>query len=156
MTTLDLTPITFDIACQFISAWHRHHTPPAGHKFSIGLDREIDDRGWTLVGVISVGRPSARHYDDGRTLEVTRCCVAPEIHNGCSMLYGAAWRASKALGYRRLITYTRSDEGGASLRGAGWRVVAERRPRKGWNTPSRPRFDASTEHSIQRTLWEAP
>jgi len=26
--------------------------------------------------------------------------------NACSLLYAAAWQAAKALGYRRLVTYT--------------------------------------------------
>jgi hypothetical protein len=70
------------------------------------------------------------------------------------MLYGAAWRAAKALGYTRLVTYTRADESGASLRAAGWRIVAERSARKKtWNFPSRPREEK--RDGIPRTLWEA-
>ena len=68
--------------------------------------------------------PYRRHLDDGRTLEVTRCCT-DGAKNAASMLYGAAWRATKALGYRRLITYTLAEEPGTSLRAAGWTVVAE-------------------------------
>ena len=37
------------------------------------------------------------------------------VKNGCSMLYGAAWRAARALGYRRLGTYTLQTEPGTSL-----------------------------------------
>jgi hypothetical protein len=37
------------------------------------------------------------------------------------MLYGAAWRAAKALGYKHIVTYTRKSENGASLRAAGWK-----------------------------------
>ncbi len=33
---LDVVPVTFADACAFVSAWHRHHEPPVGHKFSIG------------------------------------------------------------------------------------------------------------------------
>jgi hypothetical protein len=40
------------------------------------------------------------------------------------MLYRAAWRAVKALGYRKLITYTLPEEGGASLRASGLRSSA--------------------------------
>lgn len=100
-----------------------------------------------------IGRPVARHYDDGTTLEVNRTCT-DGTPNANSMLYGAAWRAAKALGYRRLITYTRADESGASLKAAGWKVVAQRSANKGWNCPSRPRVD-TTQYGIQRTLWEA-
>ena len=52
-----------------------------------------------------VGRPVARHLDDGWTREVDHGC-APTAPNACSKLYGAAWRAAKSLGYIRLITYT--------------------------------------------------
>lgn len=82
-----------------------------------------------------------------------RSCVllAP---NANSMLCAAAWRAAKALGYRRLITYTQEGESGASLRAAGWRIVAERPARPGWDMPSRPRKLRGTE-DVARTLWEA-
>lgn len=147
--TLSLTPISFEQACLLVRAWHRHHRPPVGHKYSIGLAQDDE-----LVGAIIVGRPVARHYDDGHTLEVLRSVVADDIPNGNSMLYGAAWRAAKALGYRRLITYTQAGETGASLRGAGWRVIAERPARTGWDTPTRRRLPRGVD-GIQRTLWEA-
>lgn len=144
---LTLHPVTLAEAQAYIRLHHRHHTPPVGHRFSIGV---ADDDG-TVRGVVIVGRPVARHYDDGLTAEVTRCCTDGTPH-APSMLYGAAWRAARALGYRRLITYTRGDESGSSLRGAGWSVIAERPPRPGWSCASRPRVD-TTEHGIQRVLW---
>ncbi len=148
VSALCLCPITYAEAAEYVRRHHRHHPPPAGHKFSIG----VADHTGEIVGVAMVGRPVARMLDDGWTLEVNRTCTA--AHNANSMLYAAAWRATKALGYRRLITYTLASESGTSLRAAGWRVVAERRPRAGWNMPGRPRVD-TTEHGIQRTLWEA-
>lgn len=146
--TLHLVPVDLATAREFIAAWHRHHQPPVGHKFSIGVAA-----GDQLVGVIVVGRPVARTYDDGHTLEVTRSAT-DGTPNANSMLYAAAWRATSALGYRRLITYTQQGETGASLRAAGWQVIAERPARSGWTTPSRPRDDRSYQ-SIARTLWEA-
>lgn len=144
---LRIVPVTFAEACEFVASWHRHHEPPRGHKFSIGVaDGDI------LVGVAMVGRPVARQFDDGCTLEVNRTAT-DGTPNANSMLYGAAWRATKALGFTRLITYTQAGESGASLRAAGWTVIAERRPRPGWSVPSRPRIDRATGH-IQRTLWE--
>lgn len=145
--TLQLTPMSLGTANGFVGAWHRHHAPIVGHKFSIGVQD-----GAMLVGVIIVGRPVGRILDDGDTLEVTRSCT-DGTPNANSMLYAAAWRASSALGYRRLITYTQQGESGASLRAAGWRVVAERPARKGWDMPSRPR--SGGYDSIPRTLWEA-
>ena len=149
MSDLMLCPITFSEAAHFVGLHHRHHPPPAGHKFSISV--AIGDE---VVGVAIVGRPVARSFDDGWTLEVSRSCTKGAPQNANSMLYGAAWRAAKALGYRRLITYTLASESGASLRAAGWRVVAERKPRNGWNCPSRPRVD-TVDQNVQRTLWEA-
>ena len=71
--TLSLTPISFEQACLLVRAWHRHHRPPVGHKYSIGLAQDDE-----LVGAIIVGRPVARHYDDGHTLEVLRSVVADD------------------------------------------------------------------------------
>ncbi len=149
MSSLHLVPVRFADACGFVAMWHRHHAPPIGCKFCIG----VADDGGVLRGVAIVGRPVARHLDDGLTLEVTRTAT-DGTPNANSMLYGAAWRATKALGYSRLITYTQAEESGSSVRAAGWRVVAERRPRPGWTCPSRPRSRTGTE-GIARTLWEA-
>ncbi len=147
MSELEVVPVSFAAACSFVAEHHRHHQPPIGHKFSVGVARGDD-----LVAVAIVGRPVARSYDDGWTLEVTRSCTDGTEHAN-SMLYGAAWRAARAMGYRRLITYTQDGEGGASLRGAGWRVVAQRPARKGWDTPSRRRENRGVD-GIARTLWE--
>lgn len=146
--SLRLVPVSFADACGFIVIHHRSHQPPVGCKFVVGVaDDEI------LRGVLIAGRPVARSYDNGQTLEVTRSAT-DGTPNANSMLYAAARRASFALGYRRLITYTQSGESGASLRGAGWRVIAERPARPGWACPSRPREDRGTD-GIPRTLWEA-
>jgi hypothetical protein len=144
--SLRLVPVTWGDACRFIYAWHRHNKPPRGHKFSIGVaDGDV------LVGVATVGRPIAREFDNGLTLEVNR--TATDGHpNANSMLYAAAWRAAKALGYCRLITYTQANESGASLRAAGYRIVAERPARPPWKYASQPR-DLTTGW-IDRTLWE--
>ncbi|MFE1767296.1 XF1762 family protein [Streptomyces angustmyceticus] len=147
--SLHLVPIRFRDAAAFVGMWHRHHQSPAGCKFCIGV---ADDDG-VLHGVAIVGRPVARHFDNGHTLEVTRTATDGAA-NVNSLLYGAAWRAAKALGYTRLITYTQAGETGASLRGAGWRVVAQRPANPGWDRPSRPRQATGVEH-IARTLWEA-
>lgn len=146
---LHLVPVRFRDAAAFVSMWHRHHQPPVGMVFAVGV---ADDDN-VLRGVAIVGRPVARLFDNGQTLEVNRTAT-DGTRNANSMLYGAAWRAAKALGYTRLITYTQANESGASLRAAGWRVVAERRAHPGWDRPSRPRHQTGTE-GIPRTLWEA-
>lgn len=147
--TLHLVPVRFRDARAFIAMWHRHNPPPVGMVFAVG----VADEDGILRGVAVVGRPVARHFDDGSTLEVTRSAT-DGTHNANSMLYGAAWRAASALGYRRLVTYTQASETGASLRAAGWRVIAQRPPRSGWHCPSRPRASTHSER-MPRTLWEA-
>jgi hypothetical protein len=145
---LTIVPVDFADVRRFVELHHRHHPQPVGHKFSVAVAD-----GDTIVGVASVGRPVARAYQDGWTLEVNRSCVV-DAPNANSMLYGACWRAAKALGWRRLITYTQATESGSSLRAAGWRVVAERPARKGWDAPTRPRKLRGNEN-VPRTLWEA-
>ena len=146
---LRLVPVTFAQACAFVEDWHRHHRPPRGHKFSVGVAA-----GDVLAGVAMVGRPVARLLDDGHTLEVVRVATDGSA-NACSKLYAACWAAAKALGYRRLITYTQAGESGASLRAAGWHVVAHLPPAPGWSRPSRPRTDHGTA-GIARQRWHAP
>ena len=116
-------------------------------KFAIGVAR-----GEELVGVATAGRPVARCLDDGVTLEVTRSCTVGEP-NANSKLYGAVWRAARAMGYVRLITYTQAGESGASLRAAGLIPVADLRPRPGWTTASRPRRSRGVDN-VRRTRWE--
>lgn len=131
---LSAVPVSFEQAAEFVREHHRHHTPPIGHKFSIGaaLDGE-------LVGVVIVGRPVSRRRDDGNTLEVTRLCTVGD-KNACSFLYGAAARATFALGYQRIGTYILKREAGTSLAAAGWKMIAET-PGRSWSVPSRPRND---------------
>jgi hypothetical protein len=146
---LTVTPIGLAEANAFISRHHRHHKPVPGAKFCIA----VSDKDGVVRGVAIVGRPVARMSDDGWTLEVNRVCT-DGARNACSMLYGAAWRAAKALGFRRLITYTLPEEGGASLRAAGWRLLGLRGGGN-WNVRSRPRVDTAEILRGQKSLWEA-
>ena len=144
--SLSLVPVTFRECLAFVAAHHRHSVPPRGWRFGVGVAAEDG----TLVGVAMVGRPVARMAQDGVTVEVNRVCTDGS-RNACSMLYGAAWRAARALGYRRLITYTLASEGGASLRASGYRVVGEVAAAS-WNRPGRPRKD---RHALaERLCWE--
>ena len=143
--SLQLVRVKFDEAARFVREHHRHHTPPVGHLFSIGAEAE-----GRLVGVAIVGRPVARHRDDGLTVEVTRLCT-DGTRNAASFLLGRACKASFALGFRRIGTYTLGSESGASLRGAGWRLIGERGGGS-WSVPSRPRTD---KHPTEpKLLWE--
>ena len=143
---LKITPMTLGEANSFVVQYHRHHKPVPGCKFCIGVAD-----GEKVVGIAIIGRPVARMLDDGWTLEVNRTCT-DGTRNANSMLYGAAWRATKALGYKKLITYTLPEESGGSLRGAGWRCLGTAGGGS-WDCPSRPRVD---KHPLQIKLkWEA-
>lgn len=111
-----IVPVELKEANAFVAALHRHHKPAQGHRFSLGL---IDDEG-LLHGVVIVGRPVARLAGSPRdVLEVTRLCTDGS-KNACSMLYAAAANTGKAMGFKRIQTYTLPSEGGASLRASGW------------------------------------
>lgn len=144
--SLRLTPIPLMEAFEFVRLHHRHHPPPVGGLFSVAVSEGDEVR-----GVAVVGRPVGRHDQDGYTAEVTRVCTLGD-DNACSMLYGACWRAAKALGYQRLITFTLQSESGASLRGAGWQLIGERAGRS-WNVPGRPRVDKHP--TLPKFRWEA-
>lgn len=147
MSDMRIVPVDLKAAREFVAVHHRHNEPPIGHKFSIGVAK-----GSELVGVAIVGRPVSRVLQsDGATLEVIRTAT-DGTRNANSMLYGAAKRAAFALGYDRLITYTQADESGASLRAAGFRVVAQRPARAGWDAPSRRRTNKAD--NVPRTLWD--
>ena len=150
---LEIIPVTFREAQAFVAALHRHNKPPKGHKFSIGLSD-----GKKLVGVVMVGRPIARAFDNGRTCEVNRTCT-DGTPNANSMLYGAAWRAARAMGYLRCVTYTQHDESGASLRAAGWVRVKNLPSRGSWAEATKnPRLAAMRDvignGGVDRVLWE--
>lgn len=135
---MKLRPVTLREAQEFVKEHHRHNAPPQGHRFSIGLTSETGE----LIGVVICGRPIARMNDDGETAEIARCCVLPEIKNANSMLYGAAVRAAKAMGYTRIITYTLPSESGVSLRAAGFRQDGMTQAHRTWSCPSRQRETA--------------
>ena len=99
----------------FIALHHRHHRPPVSEVLRVAV---VDDTG-AVRGVATAGRPVARMLDDGRTLEVTRVATDGAL-NACSLLYTALRNGALALGYTKILTYTLPQEGGASLRAAGW------------------------------------
>ena len=105
-----LVPCTLKQANTFVCQSHRHHGPVIG----------------------------TRRMQDGWTVEVTRLC-SDGTANICSCHY-AVWRAARALGYRRIITYTLFDESGVTVRAAGW--IRKAMTSGGtWDKPSRRRHD---------------
>lgn len=150
--SLELVPIDRDHANDFVRRLHRHSRPVQGYRFAVAIADGADVR-----GVAIAGRPVARGLQDGRTIEILRVCT-DGVRNGCTRLYGACCRAAEAMGYLFAITYTLESEGGASLRAAGFRQVAEVRDRQ-WGCASRPREDRDLlggKIRWERTLRNSP
>lgn len=143
-------PLDLKDANELVMRWHRHHKPVIGHKFSIGVAEFVLEGDWVVHGVAICGRPVARLEDRGLTLELTRLAT-DGTRNACSILYRASWRAARELGYERLITYTLPEEGGASLRGAGFKLLGQCGGGS-WSRETRPRID---KHPLQKKIkWE--
>ena len=142
-----LIPLKRKQAQKFINKFHRHHAAPVGDIFRIGL--ACNNK---LIGVIMVGRPVSRRVDDGLTVEVNRCCVLEGYKNGCSLLYGAAARIAKNLGYKKIVTYTLDFESGATMRAVGWQLDHEVRGQK-WDQPSRAREKKSRYQNVNKFRW---
>lgn len=132
---MQVVPITLKEARIWVDRTHRHHKAPVGGLFAIGL--AVGDE---VRGVAIVGRPVARALDNSWTAEVLRVAVLEDTPNACSKLYAACWRAARAMGYRKLVTYVLDSEPGTSVLAAGWKCVAKTKGRS-WDAPSRPRVD---------------
>lgn len=142
---VSVVPMSLSDANEYVKRTHRHHKPLSFGLFAIGAARDEE-----IVGCVIVARPSARMNEDGWTCEVARL-ASDGTKNVCSMLYAAAWRAARAMGYRRLITYTLATEPGTSLRAAGMKEVG-RAGGGPWHRESRPRVD---RHPTQEKIrWE--
>ncbi len=142
---LVITPISISDASAFVSEHHRHHRAPQGGLFAVAASQNGE-----IVAVAIVGRPVARMLQDGWTAEVIRL-ASNGVKNACSMLYGAAWRAARALGYKRLITYILDTEPGTTLKAAGWKLVGNAGGGS-WSRKERPRVD---RHPTQgKMIWQ--
>lgn len=144
---LELQPLDLNEAYAFVEQYHRHHRRPVGGKFAIGVHN-----GEKVVGVAVAGRPVAIGNSDGWTLEVTRLATDGS-RNACSILYAACWRAARAMGYRRLITYTLPEEGGASLRATGFKLIGLAGGGT-WNRPHIGRYRVDKHPTQQKFKWE--
>ena len=113
--SLRIAPIYYADSNDCVRRWHRHNKPTLGAIFCVSVKDDADD----VRGVAIAGRPVARHFDDGATLEILRVATDGE-RNACSMLYAACRKIGRAMGYTKIITYSLPEEGGASLRAAGY------------------------------------
>ena len=129
-----IEPVSLSLkeANEFVLNIHRHHKPVHRDKFRVGAS--VNGK---LVGVAQVGRPVSRVLDDGKTVEVVRLAT-DGTPNVCSYLYSRCARASKELGFKRIITYILESETGTSLEASGWKYDGETNGGS-WDTPSRRR-----------------
>lgn len=145
---LSIMPIEQSSAFDYIKKYHRHLGAPAGAKFCVSA---VNGEG-VIVGVATCGRPSSRMLQDGVTAEVTRCAT-DGTKNACSMLYRSCIRAWRAMGGRRLYTYTLPHEGGASLRAAGFILDSDRAGGGQWSRAKRSRAPALLPGIKLRWIW---
>lgn len=147
MSQLIIRPLELREANAFVEANHRHHKRAQGHRFSIGV---IDSVG-VLHGCAIVGRPVGG-TEQRTTLEVTRLCT-DGTPNVCSMLYSAAARAGKALGYLKIQTYIYASETGASLRAAGFSFERKAHPSGRHHKRSDGTIRNTTYVTVEKALW---
>jgi len=150
---IELRHLPRDAANEVITRWHRHHKPVRSHYWATGA--WVDDE---LLGVVIVGRPVARALCNGKTAEVVRLACRGGDSNVGSRLLGSAYRAARAMGFTRLVSYTRQDEPGTVYRAAGWHPCArvKGRAHAGGNRPGRwlpGLYEPSTE-IVDRIRWE--
>lgn len=154
---MQVVPVSRNTCRQFIREHHRHSIrPPSSEVLRAGLAQD-----GALVAVATAGMP-ARELMDGFTLEISRVCVRDGIDvraNASSRLYGALARSAKALGWRRLVTYTLEHEPGTSLRAAGFAAAAAVPARhRAQKVGARPRYQANlfgeqVEPEVAKTRW---
>jgi hypothetical protein len=148
--TLRVIPLELVEANLLVGEWHRHHQPVQGHRFSLGV---VDEDG-RLHGACVVGRPVARLAGSPRAVaEVTRL-VTDGTPNACSMLYAAAARACKALGFERVQTYILEDEPGVSLRASGWEYNGPAGGGQWKHTDGKPR--RTDQPTTPKGRWSKP
>ena len=138
-------PLTLSQANELIAAWHRHHKPATGHRFSIGARDGMD-----IVGAAVVGRPVARKTDQYLVAEVNRL-VTNGHKNACSFLYAASARIAREMGFEKIQTFILKDEPGTSLEAAGWKFerMTDSKPQK-WHSRAGRRSDQPSE---SKQLW---
>ena len=145
---MKVVPITIKEANKIVGEHHRHNLPTGGGKFAIGAESE-----GKIVGAVIIGRPVARLLDKSGVAEITRLVVTNEApRNTCSFLYSAARRVWQAMGGTKILTYTLQSESGDSLRGAGWKKIADCKP-GGWSRLARQRKHQDV-YTQSKFRWE--
>jgi hypothetical protein len=147
---LRIADVAFSEARAFISRHHAHCDPTRAWRFGFSVFN-----GAALMGVATVGNPVAPTLMKRGIAEVNRLCIRRDLNpmlrwNCCSMLYAHSAREAERRGFNRIITYTRVDEDGASLRAAGWTCEGLAGGR-GWHSSRRSRSNRNAW--IKKLRW---
>lgn len=145
---MNAIPLELKEANEYIDRLHRHHKPVYRDKFRFGAVNESGE----LCGVIQLARPVSRMLDDGKTIEVVRCCTDGS-YNACSFLYSRAARIAKEMGYKKIITYILQSESGTSLKASGWNLSSSNCGGGSWDRPSRHRISEGYP-TEKKQRWE--
>jgi hypothetical protein len=145
--SLMVRPCTVKSAKKWIAEHHRHLKKMQGAMWAVRAICKFQ-----TIGVAAVGNP-AQEWQNIGVLCLLRMAVLDGYPNACSLLYGACSRAARAMGAVDLVTYTRLDEPGTSLKAAGWIDGGETDGGE-YDRPSRPRQPALFPDPKRR--WFAP
>jgi hypothetical protein len=74
-------PLELKDANAFVAEHHRHNAPVKRDKWRFGV---VDNNG-KLIGILQAAKPVARMLDDGKTIEIVRCC-SDGTKNLCSFM----------------------------------------------------------------------
>ena len=87
---MEIVPLTVTAAMAFLKEHERHYKSDANPLFAIGISHEGQLCGAAVIGERGGDAELAHIYSVGEYM-------------GYTVLYGAAWRATKAMGYKRMI-----------------------------------------------------
>ena len=118
MSDLQVFPApSLKVANEIVEMLHRHHRPIQTHKFSL-----VAVKDGIYVGCLIAQRPASPQTNQKHVIEVARLATNG-TKNACSILYSAAARTAKAMGYSSIQTFILESETGASLRASNWKFV---------------------------------
>lgn len=93
---MEIIAISLTDAEQFLKKFDRHYVAPVDPVCAIGVGGIREDAVRFLHGAAILGRNEA---GDGELAHI----YVDGTSQGYSLLYGACWRAFKALGYKRAV-----------------------------------------------------
>lgn len=87
---MEIVPLTIPAAMAFLKANERHYKSDANPLFAIGIELNGELCGAAVMGEKDGEAELCHIYSVGEYM-------------GYTVLYGATWRATKAMGYKKMI-----------------------------------------------------